>query len=169
MKAINVYYQTQEIPPGRAISSAMRASVQTAVTRLTQKKDSSVYLVLIKRRKPIPFENALKGLTEKLKEVQATEQKQQVATDITKSLNSSLSMLPATDRSVISHQMDKYNAQVTRCSGVNWTETNGDEVTEVMVTFTDRMAASIMFQVRGIRKLSPGTACVCYLGILILC
>ncbi|CAK0831618.1 unnamed protein product, partial [Prorocentrum cordatum] len=149
MKAINVYYQTQEIPPGRAISSAMRASVQTAVTRLTQKKDSSVYLVLIKRRKPIPFENALKGLTEKLKEVQATEQKQQVATDITKSLNSSLSMLPATDRSVISHQMDKYNAQVTRCSGVNWTETNGDEVTEVMVTFTDRMAASIMFQVPG--------------------
>ncbi|CAK0813169.1 unnamed protein product [Prorocentrum cordatum] len=147
MKAINVYFIWKDKAVDSSNVAPMKSGVQAAVARLTQKKDSSCYLALLKRKKPAPYEMAVKGLTDMMKTVQQMEQKSQATAGILKAINKATSTLPSIDQKSIEQHIEKFIACVSECKKVNWKETNSDEVAEAMVTFMDRIAASIMFQV----------------------
>eukprot|EP00959_Pyramimonas_sp_CCMP1952_P056314 1176131-Pyramimonas_sp.AAC.1 len=67
MKAISVYFIWKDKAVDSSNVAPMKSGVQAAVARLTQKKDSSCYLALLKRKKPAPYEMAVKGLTDMMK------------------------------------------------------------------------------------------------------
>ncbi|CAK0849596.1 unnamed protein product [Prorocentrum cordatum] len=103
--------------------SASTADVQWAATRLTSKKDQSVFVAMIKRKKLDAWDTCIAKLTQSLRDRQKMESKQQSVHDIVKTIDSTLSAVtPGADAAGIANLVEKFVAIAKRFVEIKWDE-----------------------------------------------
>ncbi|CAK0891043.1 unnamed protein product [Prorocentrum cordatum] len=130
------------------------SAVVDAVHRLTQKKEQSAYLSLVKRKKVEAFESALRSLTTNLKTAKDLEGKQQAQKEFMKSLEGFEQRLPTASQDEILSALSKMKALTstftTMCNNADLQiDLESMQFKTVMARVFDKLAGSILAQVMG--------------------
>ena len=80
------------------LATTDNSTLQLAVHRLSQKKEQSSLLALIKRKKIGPFDEMLSSMTGKLRDLQVRESKMEAARELRKSMGAMVDKLPTQDK-----------------------------------------------------------------------